>query len=83
MSKLLWDNGTAGVTVGLRKVFTLSGAIDRYKIAVEVAYGRHNGTGLTVEGASFLSDFQNDLVNNCGMTWDDVEKIEFDYLKTF
>lgn len=75
---ILYTGKQAGATVGHRIVFTLQGALDRYKLALEVAYKN----GLTIGGANMLGDIQNELVTNCGMTWDEVEKIEKEYLRT-
>lgn len=70
---LLKQNGVYGATVGHRTVFTMSGALDRYKLFLETCYP------LTVESASVLSDVQSDLVN-LGMSWEEVEAIEYEYL---
>ena len=74
-STLLKQNGVYGATVGHKTVFTMNGAIERYKIFLEVCY-----KSLTIESTSVLSDVQNDLVK-LGMTWDEVENIEIEYLK--
>lgn len=70
---LLKQNGTYGVTVGHRTVFTMAGALERYKLFLETC------CPLTIESASVLSDVQNDLVG-LGMSWEEVEAIEYEYL---
>lgn len=75
MSTLLKQNGVYGATVGHKTVFTMEGAIERYKLFLETCY-----TPLTVEGAAVLMDVQNDMVK-LGMTWEEVENIENEYLE--
>ena len=72
---LLKSNQAYGISIGHKTVFTREGAIERYKAFLEVCY--HD---LSIEGASVLSDVQNDLVK-AGFTWEEIEGIETAYLK--
>jgi hypothetical protein len=76
MSNLLKTNGVYGANVGHKTVFTKQGALDRYKACLEVCYNN-----ITMEGAYVLGEMQNDLVK-IGFTWDEVEKIEIEYLES-
>jgi hypothetical protein len=76
MANLLKTNGVYGATVGHRTVFTREGALERYKIILEVCYNN-----LDTASATILSDAQNDLVN-IGFTWEEVEEIETAYLES-
>lgn len=71
---LLKANGSYGISVGHKTVFTREGAIERYKAFLDVCYN-----DLSIESALVLSDAQNDLVN-AGFTWEEVEAIETSYL---
>jgi hypothetical protein len=75
MATLLKQNGVYGMAVGHRTVFTIEGAIERYKLFLETCY-----SPLTVESAAVLMDVQNDMVK-LGMTWEEVENIENEYLE--
>lgn len=75
LNMLLKQSGVYGMTVGCRTVFTMDGAIKRYKLFLEHCYNP-----LTPESAIILSDVQNDMVK-IGLTWDEVERMENDYLK--
>lgn len=71
---LLKQNGSYGIQVGHKPVFTREGALERYTAFLEVCYP------LTVEGSLVLGEVQSDLVN-AGFSWEEVEQIEIDYLR--
>jgi len=76
MGKLLKKNGVYGATVGHRTVFTMEGAIERYKAFLETCY-----SPLTPESANVLFDVQSDMVR-LGVAWDELEAMETEYLKS-
>ena len=81
-NNLLFTNKRAGASVGHKTVFTLKGAIDRYKTALEVVYNKYDDGNSTLDmgGSIMLGEMEEDLINNCGMKREEVEKIEIDYL---
>lgn len=77
MGKNLLKTGSAyGATVARKLVFTRQGAIDRYKIALEVAYRKFD-----FAAAHFLTEVEDDLIR-IGFTPEELEKIEIEYLRS-
>ncbi|MCD7724320.1 MAG: hypothetical protein LUI12_02000 [Clostridiales bacterium] len=75
MKELLKNGGAYGAQVGHRTVFTEQGAIDRYKMFLDVCY--HN---LTPESSKALTEVEQDLVK-IGFTWEELGKIENEYIE--
>ena len=73
---LVKTNGAYGAKVGHRQVFTKEGAIEIYKMFLSVCYN-----DVTMESAKVLSEVEHDL-NKIGFTWDEIEKIEIDFLES-
>lgn len=74
---MLWTGKRAGAVVGRKVVFTMSGALTRYKHALDICYKN----GVTIGGTTMLGEIQEDLVSNCKMSWDEVEKIEIEHIR--
>jgi hypothetical protein len=72
----LKTNNAYGASVGHRTVFTRQGAIDRYKAFLEACYN-----SLDTGSAIALSEVESDL-ERIGLTRDEIERIETEYLKT-
>ena len=77
MGKNLLKTGNAyGAMVAHRPVFTRQGAIDRYKISLEVAY-----KDFDLAAAHFLTEVEDDLIR-IGFTPEELEGIEIEYLRS-
>ena len=77
MKKDLLKTGSAyGATVARRPVFTRQGAIDRYKIALEVAY-----KDFDLAASAFLGEVEADMIR-IGFTREELEDIEIEYLRS-
>lgn len=77
-NSLLKINGTYGAYVGHRLVFTKEGALERYKLALEVAYNRKS---FSMSESLFLTEIEDDLYK-IGFTYEELEEIELEYLKS-
>jgi hypothetical protein len=78
MSTLLKTGTIYGASVGHRTVFTREGALERYKLFLEVCYKDHEfGIGESVA----LGQVEDDLVK-IGFTREELEQIEIDYLES-
>lgn len=72
------SDGSYGVEIGHRIVFTRKAAIDRYKLFLEVCYkDREFLMGESIA----LSQVEDDLVK-IGFTREELEEIEIEYLKS-
>lgn len=70
MKKLISKNGVYGGKVGNKFVFTADGAIEIYKLFVEICY-----SPLTIGSAADLFSVEEDMIA-LGFTWEQLEEIE-------
>lgn len=75
---LIKTNGNYGANIGHRKVFTHEAAIERYKLFLKVCYKDHE---FLMEESIALGQVEDDLVK-IGLTREELEQIEIDYLKS-
>lgn len=76
MQNLLMTNDIYGAKIGHRTVFTREGAIERYKMFLQVCY-----SNVTIESATVLSDVEHDMVK-IGFTYEELEQMETAYLES-
>lgn len=69
-------NGTYGAKIGNIQVFTYERAIDVFKAFVERCY-----SNLTMESSTVLSNVSDDM-HKIGFDYDELQKIEIDFLET-
>lgn len=73
---LLKTNSGYGVKIGNKMAFTKEGALNIYKVFLQVCYP------LTIESSVILSNVENDLINKAGFTWDEISNIENNFIET-
>lgn len=73
------DDGTAGVSVGTRRIFTKEGCEDYYREALKQTYGEER---LDPANVQMLSMIEDDLVKHAGFSREQLEEIEKNHLKS-
>lgn len=69
---LIKINGKYGATVGNLRVFTVTGAVEAYKLFCRRCY-----ENLTMEAAAVLADVGDDM-HRLGFTWEEIENMELE-----
>ena len=72
---IIWINGVAGAKVGHRPVFTYEGALEKYKLFLQVCY-----KDFDMASSIVLTEVEDDMVA-LGWTREELEEIESNYLE--
>lgn len=72
---IIYINGVAGAKVGHRPVFTYEGALEKYKLFLNVCYSNFD-----MASSMVLTEVENDMVA-LGWNREELEEIEANYLE--